>query len=213
MPAKPEYGLNDLNHLMERVDQPQRDDLKKLIQLYVEHGKLEEIGAACFYHGSEIGGFVDHTVRVTKLLLEIRGTLAPDVSESDCVLAGVLHDISKGGLPIKEGGEYRIISRYELNPTFNPAREKGPYNKPFNYAKGQLDFQLATSAALIAGRFIPGIGLNVLQAICASDGPTVSRSYYHKECPLALLLEYADRWAMFLETQDQRPSFDGVKFA
>lgn len=202
-----------LSSLMNRVSDEYRMSLKTLIEVYREYGDLDEVGASCYMHASKPKGLIEHSIRVTENLLKLKEVLAPEISDSDCVLAGLLHDISKAGIPLHDDKEnFQVIPRYVKNEYFDDSRAISSNNRPFNYAQGQIEFQLAVSTALVVVHFIPNIPITVLQAIAASDGPTVSRQYYHRECKLALLLEYADRWALAEETKELRPQFDGIKF-
>jgi len=131
--------------------------------------------ASVKYHLSEEGGLIKHSVGVTKTLLKLRGLLAPQLSEESCVIVGLFHDVGKIGMPdapryIKDG-------------------------ERFVYNKNQVEMQMANRSLYLVSKYIP-LSDEEAQAILYHDGQYIAENRFiaHKECPLTLLLTFADTW-------------------
>ncbi|MBQ7516124.1 MAG: HD domain-containing protein, partial [Schwartzia sp.] len=53
--------------------------------------------ASTRFHLCKEQGLLEHSVNVAENLLKIKNTLAPDISDESCVIAGLLHDLGKAG--------------------------------------------------------------------------------------------------------------------
>ena len=141
--------------------------------------------ASTRFHLSIRGGLVRHSVNVARTLLQLRRTLAPEVSEESCVLSGLFHDLGKVGMP---GTPY-----YLANPDQWQVRNRGVH---YIVNRGLTHLDIPTrSLFLLAGR-VP-LTDEEAQAIRYHDGQYVdeNRSVAHREVTLTRLLQYADNWA------------------
>ena len=131
--------------------------------------------ASIRYHLNEEKGLLKHSIGVTKTLLKLRELLASQLSEESCVIVGLFHDVGKIGMPgapryIKEGNK-------------------------FVYNKNQVEMQIANRSLYLVSKYIP-LSDEEAQAILYHDGQYIAENRFiaHKECPLTLLLTFADTW-------------------
>lgn len=131
--------------------------------------------ASVKYHLSEEKGLLKHSVGVTKTLLQLRELLAPQLSEESCIIVGLFHDVGKIGMP--------NAPRY---------LKKGD---KFVYNKDQVEMQIANRSLYLVTKYIP-LSDEEAQAILYHDGQYIAENRFiaHKECPLTLLLTFADTW-------------------
>ena len=131
--------------------------------------------ASVRYHLSEETGLLKHSVGVTKTLLKLRELLAPKLSEESCVIVGLFHDVGKVGMPD--------------SPRYLKKGEKYVYNK------NQVEIQIANRSLYLVSKYIP-LSDEEAQAILYHDGQYIAENRFiaHKECPLTLLLTFADTW-------------------
>ena len=131
--------------------------------------------ASVRYHLSEEKGLLMHSVGVTKTLLKLRELLAPELSEESCVIVALFHDVGKIGMPDA--------------PRYLKKGEKFVYNK------NQVEMQIANRSLYLVSKYIP-LSDEEAQAILYHDGQYIAENRFiaHKECPLTLLLTFADTW-------------------
>ena len=131
--------------------------------------------ASTKYHLSVEKGLLIHSVGVTKTLLKLRELLAPKLSEESCVIVALFHDVGKIGMP--------HAPRY---------LRKGD---KFYYNKEQVELSLAPRSLYLVSKYI-SLSDEEAQAILYHDGQYIEENKYiaHKECPLTLLLTFADTW-------------------
>lgn len=131
--------------------------------------------ASVRYHLSEEKGLLKHSVGVTKTLLKLRESLAPELSEESCVIVALFHDAGKVGMP----GAPRYLKNGEK----------------FVYNKNQVEMQVANRSLYLVSKYIP-LSDEEAQAILYHDGQYIAENRFiaHKECPLTLLLTFADTW-------------------
>jgi hypothetical protein len=131
--------------------------------------------ASVKYHLSEEKGLLKHSVGVTKTLLKLRELLTPQLSEESCVIVGLFHDVGKVGMP----GAPRYLKD----------------GNKFVYNKDQIEMQIAQRSLYLASKYVP-LSDEEAQAILYHDGQYIdeNRCIAHKECPLTLLLTFADTW-------------------
>ena len=131
--------------------------------------------ASVRYHLSEEKGLLKHSVGVAKTLLKLRELLAPELSEESCVIVALFHDVGKVGMP--------DAPRY---------LKKGD---KFVYNKDQVEMQIANRSLYLVSKYIP-LSDEEAQAILYHDGQYIAENRFiaHKECPLTLLLTFADTW-------------------
>jgi len=131
--------------------------------------------ASVKYHLSEEKGLLKHSVGVTNTLLKLQDLLAPQLSEESCVIVSLFHDVGKVGMP--------NAPRYV---------KKGD---KFVYNKNQVEMQIANRSLYLVSKYIP-LSDEEAQAILYHDGQYIAENRFiaHKECPLTLLLTFADTW-------------------
>lgn len=131
--------------------------------------------ASVKYHLSEEKGLLKHSVGVTKTLLKFRELLAPQLSKESCIIVGLFHDAGKIGMP--------------HSPRYLKKDNKFVYNKE------QVEMQIANKSLYLVSKYIP-LSDEEAQAILYHDGLYIleNRFIAHKECPLTLLLTFADTW-------------------
>jgi len=131
--------------------------------------------ASIKYHLNEEKGLLKHSLGVTKTLLKLRELLAPQISAESCVIVGLFHDVGKVGMP--------DAPRY---------LKKGD---KFVYNKDQVEMQIANRSLYLITKYIP-LSDEEAQAILYHDGQYIAENRFiaHKECPLTLLLTFADTW-------------------
>ncbi len=131
--------------------------------------------ASTKYHLSVEKGLLRHSVGVTKTLLKLRELLAPQLSEESCVIVGLFHDVGKIGMP----GSPRYLKQGDR----------------FVYNTDQVEMQIAQRSLYLVSKIVP-LSDEEAQAILYHDGQYImeNRCVAHKECPLTLLLTFADTW-------------------
>jgi len=131
--------------------------------------------ASVKYHLSEEKGLLKHSVGVTKTLLKLREFLAPELSEESCVIVALFHDVGKIGMP----GSPRYLKNGDK----------------FVYNKEQVEMQIAQRSLYLVSKYIP-LSDEEAQSILYHDGQYIAENKFiaHKECPLTLLLTFADTW-------------------
>jgi hypothetical protein len=131
--------------------------------------------ASVKYHLSEEKGLLKHSIGVAKTLLKLRELLAPELSEESCVIVGLFHDVGKIGMP--------WASRYK--------KSKDGYA----YNTDQVEMSIANRSLYLVTKYIP-ISDEEAQAILYHDGQYIEENHFiaHRECPLTLLLTFADTW-------------------
>jgi len=141
--------------------------------------------ASTRFHLAKKGGLIEHSLNVASTLLTLRETLAPDISEESCVIAGLYHDVGKVGVA---GKPY-----YLPNPSEWHVRNRG-----VNYVVNEeiVHMDIATRSLLLIGPYVP-LTDEEAQAIRYHDGQYIdeNRSVAHREARLTRLLQYADNWS------------------
>jgi hypothetical protein len=148
--------------------------------------------ASTKYHLSEEKGLLKHSVGVTKTLLKLRELLTPHLSEESCVIVGLFHDVGKVGMP----GSPRYLKQGDR----------------FVYNIDQVEMQIAQRSLYLVSKYIP-LSDEEAQAILYHDGQYIleNRCIAHKECPLTLLLTFADTWTAAI-CEDGRKITENEKY-
>ena len=131
------------------------------------------------HHLNEEGGLLKHSLNVTNTLLKIRPVLAPEIAEESCIIVGLFHDVGKIG----SQREPRYIER------------DGEYVKN----KNLVEMHIAARSLYLISQYIT-LSDEEAQAILYHDGQYIPENKFiaHKECPLTLMIQYADSWAAFV---------------
>ena len=127
---------------------------------------------------------MQHSVGVTETLLKLREVIAPMISEESCVITGLFHDLGKIGSfekpnYVKNGNEWEVMKRnmkYKTNPDL-------------------IYIGLAPRSLFLISQHIK-LSDEEAQAILYHDGQYIeaNKEAAHRECPLTLLLTFADAW-------------------
>ena len=149
--------------------------------------------ASTKYHLCREGGLLEHLVSVAATMIRLKKTLAPEISDEQCVIVALLHDVGKVGLP--------GCPQYLVNEPTERQKQYGyPASTPYRINEDLVYMTHAhRSLYLICPRFdlLP----EEAQAIVMHDGQYIedNAAYKFKETKLSILLHYADYWdARFL---------------
>ncbi|MCM8759158.1 MAG: HD domain-containing protein [Candidatus Omnitrophica bacterium] len=129
----------------------------------------------CFEHG-----LIIHSVNVALIMLKLKSTLIPEISDESCVIVGLFHDVGKVGMP--------HAPRYIKKDT------------SYVYNENQVEMSVAARSLYLVSKFIP-LTDEEAQAILYHDGQYIMENKHiaHKECALTLLVTFADTWAAAME--------------
>lgn len=148
--------------------------------------------ASTRFHLSRPGGLLEHSVNVAETMLAMKAVLAPGISDESCVLVALLHDLGKAGMP----GQPQYL---ENKPS--PRQERYGYSAsiPFRFNQDLLYLSVPLRSLVLALPKLP-LTAEEVQAIMYHDGQYVqdNHSVATRECPLTLLLQYADNWCGFV---------------
>ena len=139
--------------------------------------------ASTKYHLCREQGLLEHSVNVAETMLKMKSVLAPNISDESCVIVALLHDLGKAGVPGK--------------PQYLPNNPIARY--PYSFNRDLTYLSVPLRSLYLALPFLP-LSEEETQAIAYHDGQYVddNRSVATRECPLTLLLQYADNWSGFV---------------
>ncbi len=183
--------MNRYLALKNRVVQ-RREEFNRLMHFLEENTAWLSAPASTRFHLCRPGGLLEHSVNVAETMLVLREALAPHLSEEGCTIIALLHDLGKAGMP----GQPQYL---ENKPS--PRQERAGYSAsiPYRFNQDLLFMSVPLrSLALILPRLC--LTEEEVQAIMYHDGQYVedNRSVAARECPLTLLLQYADNWSGFV---------------
>ena len=148
--------------------------------------------ASTRFHLCKEDGLLEHSVNVAETLIRLKDTLYPLIEDESCVIVALLHDLGKAGTP--DGALY-LKNKPSERQRFSGYGSKYPYS----YNTDLTYLSVPVRSLYLA---LPYITLTEeeTQAIAYHDGQYVddNRSVAKNECPLALLLQYADNWCGFV---------------
>jgi 23S rRNA maturation-related 3'-5' exoribonuclease YhaM len=137
------------------------------------------------FHLCHEGGLLEHSVNVAETMLKIRDTLAPEITDEQCVIVGLLHDCGKVG----SAGVPRFL------PNTDQWQIK---NRGVKYTINQdlVYMNLAAKSLFLIAQYIP-LTDEEAQAIFYHDGQYVeaNKDVAHRETKLTLLVTLADTWS------------------
>lgn len=141
--------------------------------------------ASVRYHLSVEKGLLQHSVGVAKTLLKIKNLFAPEISDESCVIVALFHDVGKVGM--------------SHSPRYLKKGSK------FIYNKDQVEMQIANRSLYLVSKYIP-LSDEEAQAILYHDGQYIPENRFiaHKECPLTLLLTFADTWTAAVKEERRK---------
>jgi len=150
--------------------------------------------ASTCHHMNVAGGLVAHSQLTTRTLLGLRDALAAGSLYSDetCVIVGLFHDVGKVGSPGV--------------PLYRPSR--GQAGAEWEVNKELVTLGVAVRSLYHCAKFV-ALSDEEAQAICYHDGQYVTDNFAvkNRECPLTLLLHFADLWSSHvIEKRDPIPN-------
>ena len=148
--------------------------------------------ASTRFHLCKEHGLLEHSINVAETLIRIKNTLYPLIEDESCVIVAFLHDLGKVGMP----NEPLYLKN---KPTENQRRAGYGPTYPYSYNNNLTYLSVPIRSLYLALPFLP-LTEEETQAIAYHDGQYVddNRSVAKNECPLTLLLQYADNWCGFI---------------
>lgn len=152
--------------------------------------------ASTRFHLCRKHGLLEHSVNVAETLLGLKNLLAPELSDESCVVAALLHDLGKAGMPGNP--------QYLPNEPSDRQKAAGyPASRPYNFNNDLVYMSVPVRSLYLAGARFP-FTEEEAQAIIYHDGQYVedNRSVAGREEKLTLLLQYADNWSGFVTEKE-----------
>ena len=153
--------------------------------------------ASTRFHLCREHGLLEHSVNVAETLLQLKALLAPELSDESCVVAALLHDLGKAGVPGRP--------QYLKNEPSEKQKAYGyPASRPYSFNNGLVYMSVPARSLYLAGSRFPFTETEA-QAILYHDGQYVedNRSVAGHEEKLTLLLQYADNWSGFVKEKEE----------
>ena len=168
------------------------DEFAELMEFVENETEWLTAPASTRFHLCKEHGLLEHSVNVAETLIQLKNTLYPVIEDESCAIVALLHDLGKVGMP----GQPLYLKN---KPTENQRRAGYGPSYPYSYNNGLTYLSVPLRSLYLA---LPYIGLSEeeTQAIAYHDGQYVddNRSAAKNECPLTLLLQYADNWCGFI---------------
>ncbi|MCX7705612.1 MAG: HD domain-containing protein [bacterium] len=157
-----------------------KDECNEFVRFLEKETSWLTAPASAKYHLNIEHGLIIHSVNVATVMLELKKVLIPDISDESCVIVGLFHDVGKVGMP--------HAPRYLKK------------NSGYVYNENQIEMSSAARSLYLVSKFI-SLSDEEAQAILYHDGQYIleNRTVAHKECPLTLLVTFADTWASAME--------------
>ena len=167
-------------------------EFDRLIEFMENDTEFLTAPASTRFHLSKEGGLLEHSVNVCENMLRIKHALAPNIDDESCVIVALIHDLGKVGMP----GKAQYIKN---EPTEKQKRYGYSATVPYSFNNDLTYLSVPVRSIYLA---LPYIHLTEeeVQAVVYHDGQYVddNKSVATKECPLLLLLQYADSWSAFV---------------
>jgi len=168
------------------------DEFADLIDFIENETEWLTAPASTRFHLCRENGLLEHSVNVAEIMIELKNTLYPIIDDESCIMVALLHDLGKAGMP---GRPLYLKNK----PTENQRRAGYGPSYPYSYNNDLTYLSVPLRSLYLA---LPYISLSEeeTQAIAYHDGQYVedNRSAAKNECPLTLLLQYADNWCGFV---------------
>jgi len=169
-----------------------KEQFEDLINFLENETEWLKAPASTRFHLCRESGLLEHSINVAETLIRIKNTLYPIIDDESCVIVALLHDLGKVGMP----GEPLYLKN---QPTENQRRAGYGATYPYSYNTDLTYLSVPIRSLYLA---LPYISLTQeeTQAIAYHDGQYVedNKSVAKNECPLSLLLQYADNWCGFV---------------
>ena len=168
------------------------DEFANLIEFIENNTAWLTAPASTRFHLCREDGLLEHSVNVGETLIRLKNTLYPSIEDESCVIVALLHDLGKAGTP--NGALY-----LKNEPTERQRYAGYAPTYPYRYNTDLTYLSVPVRSLYLT---LPHITLTEeeAQAIVYHDGQYVddNHSVAKNECPLALLLQYADNWCGFV---------------
>ncbi len=167
-------------------------EFERLISFIENETEYLTAPASTRFHLSKEQGLLEHSVNVCENMLRIKHALAPGISDESCVIVALIHDLGKVGMP--NNPQY-----IKNEPTARQKQYGYGASVPYSFNNNLTYLSVPVRSLYLA---LPYIHLTEeeVQAIIYHDGQYVddNKSVATKECPLLLLLQFADTWSAFV---------------
>ena len=169
-----------------------KEEFDRLISFIENETEYLTAPASTRFHLSKEQGLLEHSVNVCENMLRIKHALYPSISDESCVIVALIHDLGKVGMP----GNPQYIKN---EPTARQKQYGYSASVPYSFNNNLTYLSVPVRSLYLA---LPYISLTEeeVQAIIYHDGQYVddNKSVATKECPLLLLLQFADTWSAFV---------------
>ncbi|MBQ6795445.1 MAG: phosphohydrolase [Clostridia bacterium] len=169
-----------------------KEEFDRLISFIENETEYLTAPASTRFHLSKEQGLLEHSVNVCENMLRIKHALYPSISDESCVIVALIHDLGKVGMP----GNPQYIKN---EPTARQKQFGYGASVPYSFNNNLTYLSVPVRSLYLA---LPYISLSEeeVQAIIYHDGQYVddNKSVATKECPLLLLLQFADTWSAFV---------------
>ncbi len=173
MPHRPSKRYEELREILTQ----RCEGVGELIAYLEDHTDWLVSPASLRYHGSYIGGLIDHSVKVADTALKLTPMVEEMMGrelEGRAALVGLFHDVGKVGLYERGSSKSRV----------------------WYYNEKLVAMPHSVRSLHVISRFVP-LTIVEWQAIYAHNGQYVehNKEVAMKEEPLTLLLHMADMWS------------------
>ncbi len=184
--------LEDRYSLLKKKVKSRKEAFESLMHFVETQTAYLSAPASVRYHLCGEKGLLKHSVNVAETLLILREALMPALSEESCVIVALLHDLGKAGVP--EHPQY-----IENLPSEKQQRYGYAANTPFRFNNQLTYLSVPIRSLYLVLPYLP-LTQEEAQAIAYHDGQYVqeNKGVSARECPLTLLLQYADNWSGFV---------------
>jgi len=167
-----------------------KDEFNDLIDFLENETAWLSAPASTRFHLCRESGLLEHSINVAETLIRLKNTLYPIIDDESCVIVALFHDLGKVGMP--EAPLYLKNQDYQKHSGFGAKH-------PYNYNTNLTYLSVPIRSLYLALPFI-SLSQEETQAIAYHDGQYVddNKSAAKNECPLSLLLQYADNWCGFV---------------
>lgn len=171
------------NNLKEKVI-TRKTEFTALMEFIETQTDYMEAPASTRFHLCREQGLLEHSINVAETMLKLKSVLAPHISDESCVITALLHDLGKAGVP----GTPQYIKNFDTNS-----------KKPYLFNTDLTYLSVPLRSLYLALPYLP-LSEEEVQAIAYHDGQYVedNHSVATHECPITLLLQYADNWSGFV---------------
>lgn len=189
-------------------DEERREQFDKFVEFLKEKTSYFTAPASPKYHCSWEEGLLEHSLNVAENALVLNKALKAGLNEEELVICGLFHDLGKAYIGDNE--PYYTVAV----PTENQAKWGYVPFPPYNYNQnGQVWLSVPQRSVRLVTQYI-NISDAAYQAILIHDGQYVPENSFYSshECPMALILNYADNWAGFTMEGQVAKSDDGKSY-